>query len=127
MSVNENTNRQNKKKFIEALKANLFVVQRAVEETGIARSSHYKWLKEDEDYKREIEEIGEIQFDFVENELLKKIKEGDNQSILFYLKTKGKKFGYGENLDVTTNGKDMSVDIIKIIEVKREDDNGIGD
>lgn len=120
MSANESTNRQNKKKFIEALKANLFVVQRAVEQTGIARSSHYKWLKEDEEYKREIEEIGEIQFDFVETQLLKKIKDGDSQSILFYLKTKGKKFGYGENLDITSGGDKITE--IKLIEIVKKGD-----
>ena len=80
---------------------------------GIARTTHYKWLQEDSDYKSEFEELADQALDFVESKLfelieganrqvvtsegIKTIKEPPNTAaVIFYLKTKGKKRGYIE-------------------------------
>lgn len=80
---------------------------------GIARTTHYKWLQEDFDYKSEFEELADQALDFVESKLfelieganrqvvtsdgIKTIKEPPNTAaVIFYLKTKGKKRGYIE-------------------------------
>lgn len=84
---------------IEALKKSLGVVSSACEEVGISRRTHYNWLNDDEEYKRKIEEIDDYCIDFAESALFKKIKEGDNTAIIFFLKTKGKKRGYIERTE----------------------------
>ena len=121
MSANKITTEQRQGIFLEALKKNLFVVTAACEQTGIGRTTYYDWMREDPEFRKKVEEVGEIQIDFVETQLLKKIKEGDGQSIIFYLKTKGRKKGYVENVDVTTNGKDITE--IKLIRVEKPDNN----
>jgi hypothetical protein len=52
------------------------------------------WLADDISFRRSALEITEITLDFVESKLLKKISEGDNTAIIFYLKCKGKSRGY---------------------------------
>ena len=99
-----------KRTMLNALEKSLGVVTSACLETKIDRTTHYRWLKEDEEYKRGVEDIENIAIDFVESKLYGNIKRGDVTSILFFLKTKGKKRGYIERqeIDHTTNGKDIN-------------------
>jgi hypothetical protein len=108
--------KKNKEKVLEALKETLGIVTPACEKVGISRMTFYKWCREDEDFKMRVNEIDDIQGDFVENKLLEKIKSGSEKSIMFYMKYKGKKRGYTDSLDITSDGK--SITEIKLIEVK---------
>jgi hypothetical protein len=97
----------NKKKVLEALEKSLGIITPACKEANISRDTFYTYLKEDEEFKKAVDEITEIQTDFVENQLFKKIKEGSERSILFYMRYKGRKRGYTESVDITTNGKGL--------------------
>ena len=99
------TKKENQDRFIEALTKNLGNITKATKSVGICRILYYQWLKSDEKFAERVKEIPDIQFDFVEGKLLQRIKEGSDQSIIFYLKTKGSKYGYGEksSLDITSN------------------------
>lgn len=88
-----------KKTFLEALKKNFGVVSKACDIVGINRTTYYNWLKSDELFKNEVENIDEYILDFVESKLLKNISDGNTAEILFYLKTKGKKRGYVEKIE----------------------------
>lgn len=109
--ANNSDNR--KKKMIEALRKCRGIVSHAIELVGINRSTHYDWLKNDEDYKAEVESIDEKTIDFVESKLFELINGvtcskvvGDEvvvyetppckTSCIFYLKTKAKHRGYTE-------------------------------
>ena len=82
-----------KKAMIQALEKSLGVVTSACKSVGINRSTHYEWLKTDEEYKKEVEDVENIALDFAESQLHKQIKEGNTSGTIFYLKTKGKKEG----------------------------------
>ena len=86
----------NKKLILEALEKSLGVVTTAVKLVGIARSTFYKWMEEDQDFARKVKDVENITLDFVESQLHKQIKDGNTSSTIFYLKTKGKKRGYDE-------------------------------
>ncbi len=90
-----NTN-QNKEKMLVALQKTYGIVTSACNTVGIDRTTHYEWLKTDKSYKSKVEDIADEQLDFVESELIRKIKFGETNCVLFYLKTKGKKRGYGD-------------------------------
>lgn len=88
-----------KKRMIEALISSLGIVTPACRAVGISRWTHYRWLREDEDYRRTVEEMGDIALDFAENKLMTAMNQNDITAIIFYLKTKGKKRGYVERVE----------------------------
>lgn len=117
------------KSFINALKNSLGVVTEMCDATGVARSSHYRWMKENPIYKAAVDEVSDIALDFGETQLFSlmrgvKIKEvrrrqdpddktkiieetveytsaPDKTSVIFFLKTKGKKRGFIERQEIT--------------------------
>ena len=93
-----------KRAMIEALERSLGVVTTACKVVGIDRSTHYGWVKDDEDYKKAVEDTDNVVLDFAESQLHKQIKSGNATSTIFFLKTRGKKRGYIEGIDVTSGG-----------------------
>ena len=89
---------------IEALEKSLGIVTTACKSCGVARSTHYGWMKEDEEYKAAVEDIADIAIDFAESQLHKQIQGGEVSSTIFYLKTKGKKRGYVEKTETEHSG-----------------------
>ena len=89
-------NDERKKRFLQAFAESRGIVLTACEATGISRSTYYKWMKDDPDFKAAASDVAEAQLDFVESKLINRIDSGDTTAIIFYLKTKGKKRGYIE-------------------------------
>lgn len=73
-----------KAKMIEAMKRNLGIVTSSAKEVGINRLTHYNWLKDDPDYKAQIDALIEIKDDFVEGKLYEQINAGDSRLIQYY-------------------------------------------
>ena len=94
-----------KKALVEALEKSLGVVSTACKAAGISRDTHYRWLKEDPDYKAQVEELSEVAIDFAESHLHKLIKEGNPAATIFFLKTKGKNRGYVERQEIAVAEK----------------------
>jgi hypothetical protein len=126
--------RGKKKAMVEALRSTLGVVMGACKKVGINRDTHYAWLKEDERYARACEEIQDLLLDFGENALLVLMQEKNPQAIVHFAKTKLKKRGYGESLEVKQEIKDSRLeveivytDVNKLKEVKNEvsDNNSV--
>lgn len=88
-----------KKAMIEALTKSLGIVTTACKIVGIERSTHYDWLKLDEDYRHQVESIKDVALDFAESKLHKMIEDGNTACVIFYLKTKGKGRGYVEKYE----------------------------
>jgi len=103
-----------KKAMVEALEKSLGIVTTACKSVGISRETHYRWLREDENYKKEVEALADVAIDFAESQLHKQIKEGNSTATIFYLKTKGKKRGYIERQEIQTEE-------VKQFEVQIED------
>lgn len=94
-----------KKNMLIALEANIGVVSSACKAVGIARDTHYRWLREDKEYKQAVKDMENAALDFAESQLFKQIAKGNPLSTIFYLKCKGKKRGYIEqnNLEIKGN------------------------
>jgi len=92
-----------KRAMLDALEKSLGIVTTAAKIAGIHRSTHYEWLQKDVDYSKAVEDIAEMTIDFAESQLHKQIKEGNQSSTIFYLKTKGKKRGYIEAQEFKVN------------------------
>ena len=90
-----------KESILKALEQSLGVVTMACKKADIPRSTFYKWLNEDEEFAKQVQEIANVALDFAESELFKQIQGGVPTSTIFYLKTKGKKRGYIERQEIT--------------------------
>ena len=88
-----------KNAMLQALESSLGVVTTAARSAGIDRRTHYRWMQEDEQYAEQVRGIKDLSLDFVESQLFKRIKDGDTTSMIFYLKTQGKKRGYIERVE----------------------------
>ena len=97
---------------IKALEQSLGVVTTAAKIAWIDRSTHYEWLKTDEDYNQKVIDLENVTLDFAESQLHKQVKEGNTTATIFLLKTKGKKRGYIERQEIQMDGEIES----KIIE-----------
>lgn len=115
-----------KAQLLIALEKNLGIVTAACKEVGISRDSYYDYYNNDEEFKRKVDDINEIAIDFTESQLFKKIKQGSERSILFFMKYKGRKRGYTDSMDITSGGK--TITDIKLIQIKdRKDLDGTND
>lgn len=106
-----------KTKLLESLEMSKGIVTVACASISCPRSTYYKWLNEDPEFKAAVEEIQDVAIDFVESKLMEKINgvqvqemvKGEpviyeqppsDTAIIFFLKTKGKKRGYIERMEV---------------------------
>ena len=98
---------------LKALENSLGVVTVACKSADIPRSTYYKWLKEDEEFAKEVKEIENIALDFAESQLHSQMKDGSTGATIFYLKTKGKRRGYIEKseLDITSGDEPVKINV----------------
>ena len=89
-----------KKNLLEALEQSLGIVTTACKIVGCARSTFYKYYKDDQDFRASVDELENLTLDFVESKLYKQIENDNTTATIFYLKTKGKKRGYIERKEV---------------------------
>ena len=66
------------------------IVQVAVERTNVARSTYYRWLKDDKDFEAEVNKAlvnsRNIVTDLAESQLINNIKNGNMTAIIYWLK-----------------------------------------
>ena len=94
-----------RKAMIKALTDAGYNVTKACKAVKIDRQTHYNWLDNFGDYKKECEAIEEGLLDNCENRLQKNIDKGNIVAQIFYLKTKGKHRGYFEKTEVDNKHK----------------------
>ncbi|MBO4234076.1 hypothetical protein FO675_07140 [Riemerella anatipestifer] len=114
----------NKELLLSCLKDTLGIVNSACIKAGIARDTYYRWYRADKEFRRRADDITETQIDVAEASLLRKIKDGDTTSIIFYLKTRGKDRGYMEKqiieAEVNTTIKNPEQVLKNLSEKQRE-------
>jgi hypothetical protein len=102
-----------KKAVIDALEKTLGVVTTACKQVGIGRTQFYEWLKTDEGFRKQVEDIQNVALDYAESQLHKQIGDGSTAATIFYLKTKGKNRGYIERQEIQHDGGEgLRIEII---------------
>ena len=104
-----NKTEQHKKAIIEALESSLGIVTSACKKVGVGRTTFYQWLKEDEEFAKQVKDIDNVALDFAETQLHQQIKDNVPTSTIFYLKTKGKKRGYIERMETENTNKNLDL------------------
>ena len=100
MVGNEQTE-HNKRNVLEALEKSFGIVTTACKTVGVGRTQFYQWLKDDEVFRKQVDDLQNVTLDMAESQLHKQILGGNTTATIFYLKTKGKKRGYIERQEIT--------------------------
>jgi len=96
---------QTKKDVLKALERSLGVVSTACKKANIGRTTFYRWIQDDPEFKAAVDEISEMAVDTVESKLFDLITKQENvTATIFYLKTKGKSRGYVEKQEIDLGG-----------------------
>ena len=101
----------NKTLLLKALQKSLGIVTEACEKAELSRTQHYKWYKEDAESRKAVQEIDGMFIDFAETHLKEQIEKGSTPATIFYLKTRGKKRGYGDSLDITSGEEPFKISV----------------
>ncbi|MDD5501608.1 MAG: hypothetical protein PHH57_08045 [Candidatus Omnitrophica bacterium] len=91
-------------RIIKALEETQGLLTAAAKRAGVSYSTIKRYVADYPSVAQAKEEAQERLLDFAEGKLYQKIKDGDTASLIFYLKTQGKKRGYVERVENT--GKD---------------------
>lgn len=86
-----------KEALLEALIKTMGIVTPACTLAGCSRDFYYDHYNNDPEFRRKADDLQEVALDFVESKLYESIQAGSDTATLFYMKTKGKKRGYGED------------------------------
>lgn len=110
---------------LAALAANSGIVASACRASNVSRMTYYRYYNEDPDFKEKADDVKELQKDFAESLILKKMKEGDTTMIIFYAKTQMKDRGYVERKElVGRDGEPLAgkqeVDLSKLTKEQRD-------
>lgn len=72
---------------------------------NISRQTFYDWKEKYPALKKALEDADDSILDWAETKLIKNINDGNLTALIFFLKTKGRKRGYVEQIDnnVTSN------------------------
>lgn len=86
---------EKKSAMLDALRHGDGTVKAACAKVGISRTTYNRWKNEDPVFREEAEMIDLDKAEGVESKLMEKIAQGDVTCMIFFLKTKGRKIGYG--------------------------------
>ena len=99
-----------KKQMLKALEKSLGVVTSALKATDLSRTNYYKWLKEDEEFKANVEEIENISKDFVKSKYYECVQDKVPSVVIHAAKTK---LGWNETnkVDLTSGDEPIKINV----------------
>ena len=92
--------RKSKKAILEAIKDSGGIMSTIARRLDVTWHTADSWIRESEKLMEALKDEKETILDMSESTLLKRIKEGDEQSAKWYLSKKGKMRGYGDSLAI---------------------------
>lgn len=123
------------KKAIEATRGNLTATAKAL---GVVRATVWHWAKEDEDFRDTINDarkgkldqfistaelvaLGIPDVDPETKRVVGWVEKPDPQMLRYFMSTLGRDEGFGDNLDITTNGKDVN-NVVRVEVIDKRSD-----
>ena len=117
--MEQNRTQINKKRMLQALEKSLGVVTTALKATELSRTNYYKWLKEDEDFAQKVQDIQNIENDFIKSKYYECVKDKVPSVVIHAAKTR---LGWNETnrLDITSGDKTINMPVITFVETETE-------
>jgi len=105
-----------KETLINAIKQGKGIVSHICRGLDISRQAFYQRVNNDEDLQIALDDARQEIIDFAESKLLELIRDGNQNAVMFFLKTVGRDRGYVEKQEI-----DQTQKVINIIEVPQID------
>lgn len=114
---------EKKANFIRVLTDCLGIVSQAVQQTGVPYKTFCHWRDTDMEFAEMLtNDVEDRAIDYVESKLLKRVKDEDTSSIQFFLRTRGRRRGYGDETKVVgPNGGAIEVNMTLSSPIMREE------
>jgi hypothetical protein len=108
--MEQNRTKINKERLLKALESSLGVITTALKSTDLSRTNFYKWLKEDEEFAAKVEEIENIQQDFIKSKYYECVKDKVPSVVIHAAKTR---LGWNETnrVDLTSGDDKIKINI----------------
>jgi hypothetical protein len=108
--MEQNRTKINKERLLKALESSLGVVTTALKSCQLSRTNFYKWLKEDEEFKVNVEEIENISKDFIKSKYYECVKDKVPSVVIHAAKTK---LGWNETnkVDLTSGDEPIKINV----------------
>jgi hypothetical protein len=107
---------KNKKAFLNKFESNSFHIANTCKSVGIDRQTYYMWIKNDPEFKIEMDVLVEKINDDIEKTLVSKAKEGNTDLIKFWAKTKMKHRGFAEDPEQATHVTAINITFEKAVD-----------
>jgi len=117
--MEQNRTKINKDRLLKALESSLGVITTALKATDLSRTNFYKWIKEDKEFAAKVEEIENIQQDFIKSKYYECVKDKVPSVVIHAAKTR---LGWNEKniVDITSGDKAINIPIINFVESETE-------
>tara|TARA_R100000315_G_C5190076_1_gene110786 strand:+ start:245 stop:598 length:354 start_codon:yes stop_codon:yes gene_type:complete len=117
--MEQNRTKINKERLLKALESSLGVITTALKACDLSRTNFYKWLKEDEDFAKKVEDVQNIEKDFIKSKYYECVKDKVPSVVIHAAKTK---LGWNETnrVDITSGDKAINMPVITFIETDTE-------
>ena len=117
--MEQNRTKINKDRLLKALESSLGVITTALKSTDLSRTNFYKWLQEDEQFAKDVQEIENIQQDFIKSKYYECVKDKVPSVVIHAAKTR---LGWNETnrLDITSGDKAINMPIITFVQTDTE-------
>lgn len=108
--MEQNRTHINKDRMLKALESSLGVVTTALKSTELSRTNYYKWLKEDEEFAKNVKDIQNIAKDFIKSKYYECVKDKVPSVVIHAAKTQ---LGWNEKtqLDITSDDEPIKINI----------------
>ena len=108
--MEQNRTKINKERLLKALESSLGVITTALKATDLSRTNFYKWLKEDEEFAAQVEEIENIQQDFIKSKYYECVKDKVPSVVIHAAKTR---LGWNETnrVDITSGEEPFKISV----------------
>ncbi|MEB3214474.1 MAG: helix-turn-helix domain-containing protein [Leptolyngbyaceae bacterium] len=93
-------------------------VSEACRLAGINRKTFYTWIKTDLEFATQVQEVPEVVKDKMEHKLITLALAGNVTALIFWLKSKAKDRGYGDELAVKPIREEIRIEEIPAKELK---------
>ena len=117
--MEQNRTKIAKEQMLKALEGSLGVVTTALKATDLSRTNYYKWLKEDKEFAKSVDEIENIQQDFIKSKYYECVKDKVPSVVIHAAKTR---LGWNETnrVDITSGDKAINMPVITFVETDTE-------